>query len=291
MGELPEPLRIANVSGITLPDHYFFPLSSEEKSKLLDIPSLLEKAMDAKGVQHKRAIPPAFPVKLLGHGVPENLTEFLWRDSSNKQVPYQLRDPDHKLWAAETAARQTLAHHLSTTTTASLLQVWLSRLATNFESFTGDQLDDILRGCATVAEGLAFMTAHNIQASARACAETRLAARTAAAKDFSGATLRGLVRGDPLSTSLFSQEATDKVVASQPPVIKVTNPVTRASRFPQENVPRKQSTPIQPRPYRQRPYQNPKQPFRPQGKGQPFLHNQHHTKNRRVPNRTKPRQQ
>ena len=287
--EPPEPLRIANTSGISLPEQYFFPLSGEEK--FLDIPSLLEKAQDAKGVQHKRTFLPAFPVKLLGHRAPQNLTDFLWRDPSDKQVPYQLREPDHKLWAAEAASRQNLSHHLATTTTASLLKEWLSRLATNFESFTGDQLDDILKGCATVAEGLAHMTAQNIQASARACAEARLAARTAAARDFSGPTLRGLVRAAPLSTSLFSQEATDKIVASQPPVINVTTSGAKASAFPQKNVPRKPSTSKQPRPHHQPPHQTPRQPFRPQRMGPPFQHRQQHIRNRQVPNRNKPRPQ
>lgn len=78
---------------------------------------LLEKAQGAKGVQHKKSIPQTFPGRLLGHRAPQNLTEFLWRDPSDKLVPYQLREPDHKLWTALTAARLNLAHHLATTTT------------------------------------------------------------------------------------------------------------------------------------------------------------------------------
>lgn len=47
----------------------------------------------------------------------------------------------------------------------------------------GDQLDNNLKGCATVSEGLPHMIAHNIQASARECAKVRLVARTAVARE------------------------------------------------------------------------------------------------------------
>ncbi|KAK4290950.1 hypothetical protein Pmani_036192 [Petrolisthes manimaculis] len=117
--------KLRNPSGwvecrVSIPEDYFFPLAGKDKS--LDLASLLERAQDHKGSQQKKVLPPAFPVRLMGSRAPHNLTELLWRDPSDKSIPYQLREPDQKYWAAETSARQDLAYHLATTVTASLLK-------------------------------------------------------------------------------------------------------------------------------------------------------------------------
>ncbi|KAK4321226.1 hypothetical protein Pmani_007951 [Petrolisthes manimaculis] len=252
--ETPESFRLSGMSGLSIPEHYIFHLAGEDKS--LDLFALLERAQDHKGSQQKKVVPPAFPVRLLGSR------------------------------AAETAARQDLAHHLSTTATASLLKEWLSRLSHNFEAFSGEQLEDILSGFSTVAEGLAHMVAHPLQAAARKCAETRLAARTASAKDLSGPTLRSVLRADPCSTSLFNKEATSSIIVAQPPIINISaatpKPKQTPQRFPSKNSPATTRTPAQ---------ANHRQPFPARNGSATKSRHPQSSKARQVPFRPKPKPQ
>ncbi|KAK4321481.1 hypothetical protein Pmani_007712 [Petrolisthes manimaculis] len=248
--------------------------------------ALLERAQDHKATQYKKVVPPSFPVKLLGSRAPHNLTELLCRDPSDKAVPYQLREPDQKYWAAETATRQDLAHHLSMAATASLLKEWLSRLSHNFEAFSGEQLEDILSGFSTVAEGLVHMVTHPLQAAARKCAETRLVARTASAKDLSGPTLRGVLRADPCSTSLFNKEATSSIITAQPPIINKSaatpKPKQTPQRFTPKNSPAASRTPAQ---------VNHRQPFPTRNGSATKPRRPQSSKARQVPFRPKPKPQ
>ncbi|KAK4322187.1 hypothetical protein Pmani_006986 [Petrolisthes manimaculis] len=282
--ETPESFRLDRMSGLSIPEDYFFLLVGEDKS--LDPSSLLERAQNHKGNQQKKLVPPAFPVRLMGSRAPHNLTELLWRDPYDKSVPYQLRELDQTYWAAESSARQDLAHHLATTATASLLKEWLSRLSHNFEAFSGEQLEDILTGFSTVAEGLAHMVAHPLQGAARKCAETRLAARSASAKDLSGPTLRGILSADPCSTPLFNAEATSSIIAAQPPIINISAPTPKArqtpQRFPSKNPLASTRTPAQ---------ANHRQPFPSRNSSGPKARHPQSSKARQVPYRPKPKPQ
>ncbi|KAK4290949.1 hypothetical protein Pmani_036191 [Petrolisthes manimaculis] len=91
--------------------------------------------------------------------------------------------------------------------------------------------------------------AHPIQGAARKCAEIRLAAKSASAKDLSCPTLRGILRVDPCSTPLFNAETTSSIIAAQPPIINIFAPTPKArqtpQRFPTKNPPASTRTPPQ----------------------------------------------
>ncbi|KAK3887815.1 hypothetical protein Pcinc_008094 [Petrolisthes cinctipes] len=97
------------------------------EDKHLDITFLLDRALDYRGTQNKRAPPLAFLVRMGTSCIPTGLVYYLWWNSADKAIPYQFK-----------RARR---HHISTTTAASLLQDWLSRLVTSFNAFSGAQLD------------------------------------------------------------------------------------------------------------------------------------------------------
>ncbi|KAK4324290.1 hypothetical protein Pmani_005130 [Petrolisthes manimaculis] len=52
--ETPESFRLSEMSGLSIPEHYFFPLAGEDKS--LDLSALLERAQDHKGSQQKKVV-------------------------------------------------------------------------------------------------------------------------------------------------------------------------------------------------------------------------------------------
>lgn len=72
-----------------------------------------------------------------------------------------------------------------------------------------------------VSEGLAGLLAANLPYLTCAFGEVSLEAHQSAARDAPDLAKRGVVRADPLSRGLFSQEATDKVFATIPAIINI----------------------------------------------------------------------
>ncbi|KAK4320668.1 hypothetical protein Pmani_008501 [Petrolisthes manimaculis] len=89
-----------------------------------------------------------------------------------RTLPYQVKEPNSKYWAAENAARQELNFHIATTTVSSLIKEWLSHLASKFEVFYNPQLKDVLKGITMVAEGLAYLMAAPLPSSTKMFMET-----------------------------------------------------------------------------------------------------------------------
>ncbi|KAK3872681.1 hypothetical protein Pcinc_022251 [Petrolisthes cinctipes] len=182
-----------------------------------DWESFFRKAMDDRKPAGRHTKPQSFPVRLPESCGGDSLRRFLWpREKERLVVPYQLHRPNDQLMGAEWAARQQLAHLLSSTVTASFLRDWAKRLSLGFNSLQADDLRDILSGMSTVADGLAASLSSSIPMACRKAAECRLAARKAAIKDLYPASHRLLMRSSPLSASLLDQLETDKVIGAQP---------------------------------------------------------------------------
>lgn len=78
-----------------------------------------------------------------------------------------------------------------------------------------------------VSEGLANMVASDLPYLTKACAETRTEARRSAARAAPDLAKAGVIRAEPLSQGLFSQEATDRVFAAVPAIINIPQQQTR----------------------------------------------------------------
>lgn len=74
---------------------------------------------------------------------------------------------------------------------------------------------------ATVAESTINVASDVITPAAKDCAETRLAARMLVVRVAPNTVRKGLVSATPLSKGLFDQEATDRVFALLPTIIKI----------------------------------------------------------------------
>ena len=201
----------------------YFPGDKGESQ--LDVPTFLARAQDnPKASTSKKPIPPSFPVALPPSRAPAGLRDCLWRKDKELPVPFQLREPDPKLRAAETSAKQGLAHRICLTALTASLKDWLTSLASSHHTMDGRDLSDTLTAMAAVAEGTCSMASFDLQDSAKAFAEARLNARQSAAKTAPDLARRGVVRSSPLSSSLFDQAEIDRVFNSVPTVIQVQQP-------------------------------------------------------------------
>lgn len=72
-----------------------------------------------------------------------------------------------------------------------------------------------------VSEGLAGLLAADLPHLTKECGEARLEERRSAARDAPATAKRGVIRAEPLSRGLFSQEATDRVFAALPAIINI----------------------------------------------------------------------
>ncbi|XP_045111634.1 uncharacterized protein LOC123504832 isoform X2 [Portunus trituberculatus] len=209
------------------PDAWFPQVKGEYA---LDIPALLERSQDQPtAAPPRRAVPPSFPV-LPPPIAPEGLRDCLWWSGRDRDLPHQLCEPEAKLLAAESSARQDLASTISSVTAVAMMRTWLRTLAVEFQNFPLEELRDALMALSTVAEGAANMVSVALPSAARTFAEACLAARLSASRSAPDMARRGLVRAAPLYRGLFDQEVTDRVFASVPAVIQVQPPAPPRTR-------------------------------------------------------------
>ena len=117
----------------------YFPGDKGESQ--LDVPTFLARAQDnPKASTSKKPIPPSFPVALPPSRAPAGLRDCLWRKDKELPVPFQLREPDPKLRAAETSAKQGLAHRICLTALTASLKDWLTSLASSHHTMDGRDL-------------------------------------------------------------------------------------------------------------------------------------------------------
>lgn len=93
---------------LSLPPSAFFPGEPPHK----DVEEAMEAALEGGKLASKKQAPPPFKVRLAYMGQDPAFSSFLWAKDKEARIPYGLREPDPKLFAATNLARSNLSTRL-----------------------------------------------------------------------------------------------------------------------------------------------------------------------------------